>query len=128
MLKFIGDGLLAVFAVGADGRSVEQVRHAALAAADAARAAVLGSFVGSAGLFEHTAPFGLALHLRQVLYGNIGSGNRLDFTCIGPAINFAARLERLAGKPGRMSPPRNRFPTAVAAMRGASILLRQLLT
>ncbi len=45
--------------------------------------------------------FGLALHLGDVLYGNIGSGNRLDFTCIGPAVNLAARLEKLAGRLGR---------------------------
>ena len=44
---------------------------------------------------------GLALHLGAVLYGNIGAGNRLDFTCIGPAVNLAARLEKLAGRLGR---------------------------
>ena len=45
--------------------------------------------------------FGLALHIGDVLYGNIGSGNRLDFTCIGPAVNFAARIEKLTGRLGR---------------------------
>jgi len=45
--------------------------------------------------------FGLALHIGDVLYGNIGSGNRLDFTCIGPAVNFAARIEKLTGPLGR---------------------------
>src|SRR5207248_5739028 len=45
--------------------------------------------------------FGLALHLGDVLYGNIGGGSRLDFTCIGPAVNLAARLEKLAAKLGR---------------------------
>jgi adenylate cyclase len=45
--------------------------------------------------------FGLALHLGEVLYGNIGSGDRLDFTCIGPAVNLAARLEKLAARLGR---------------------------
>src|SRR6202030_1713951 len=45
--------------------------------------------------------FGSALHIGDVLYGNIGSGNRLDFTCIGPAVNFAARIEKLAGELGR---------------------------
>jgi len=41
--------------------------------------------------------FGLALHLGELLYGNIGGGNRLDFTSIGPAVNLAARLEALCG-------------------------------
>jgi adenylate cyclase len=42
--------------------------------------------------------FGVALHVGKILYGNIGGGNRLDFTCIGPAINLAARLEKLTGR------------------------------
>ena len=45
--------------------------------------------------------FGLALHVGDVLYGNIGGSNRLDFTCIGPAVNLAARLEKLTGGLGR---------------------------
>jgi len=45
--------------------------------------------------------FGLALHLGDVLYGNIGGGNRLDFTCIGPAVNLSARLEKIAAKLAR---------------------------
>jgi adenylate cyclase len=45
--------------------------------------------------------FGLALHLGEVLYGNVGGGNRLDFTCIGPAVNLAARLEKLAASFGQ---------------------------
>jgi adenylate cyclase len=35
------------------------------------------------------------------MYGNIGGGNRLDFTCVGPAVNLAARLEKVAAKLGR---------------------------
>jgi adenylate cyclase len=45
--------------------------------------------------------FGVALHVGKILYGNIGGGNRLDFTCIGPAVNLAARLEKIAGQLGR---------------------------
>jgi adenylate cyclase len=53
--------------------------------------------------------FGLALHIGDVLYGNIGSGNRLDFTCIGPAVNFAARIEKLAAQLGRAILASNEF-------------------
>jgi len=45
--------------------------------------------------------FGVALHIGGVLFGNIGGSNRLDFTCIGPAVNLAARLEKIAGQLGR---------------------------
>ena len=44
---------------------------------------------------------GMALHLGEVSYGNIGAGNRLDFTAIGPAVNLAARIEPLNAQLGR---------------------------
>src|ERR1700719_1914352 len=94
VLKFMGDGLLAIFAVAGDET---EVCERALAAARRAQANV-------AALSDSAIPglrFGLALHIGDVLYGNIGSGNRLDFTCIGPAVNFAARIEKLAGELGR---------------------------
>ena len=40
------------------------------------------------------------MHVGKILYGNIGGGNRLDFTCIGPAVNLAARLEKLTARLG----------------------------
>jgi adenylate cyclase len=49
------------------------------------------------------------LHIGDVLYGNIGSGNRLDFTCIGPAVNCAARIEKLTGQLGRAILASNEF-------------------
>ncbi len=100
VLKFIGDGLLAIFPVAADRTDTRNVCSNALAAAIDARANIagLGTPMGIEGVDE--VRFGLALHLGDVLYGNIGGGNRLDFTCIGPAVNFAARLEKLAGKLG----------------------------
>ena len=94
VLKFMGDGLLAIFTIASDET---EVCRRALAAARQAQANV-------AELASSTMPglrFGLALHIGDVLYGNIGSGNRLDFTCIGPAVNFAARIEKLAGQLGR---------------------------
>ena len=42
--------------------------------------------------------FGVALHIGEILFGNIGGVSRLDFTCIGPAVNLAARLEKIAGR------------------------------
>jgi adenylate cyclase len=100
VLKFMGDGLLAIFAVAPGGENVRDVCDAALAAARAARIAI-ASFGAPHEHGLEGVRFGLALHLGQVLYGNIGSGNRLDFTCIGPAVNLAARIEKLTGKLGR---------------------------
>jgi adenylate cyclase len=45
----------------------------------------------------------LALHLEEVLYGNIGGGNRLDFACIGPAVNLAAQLGRAIVASGKFA-------------------------
>jgi adenylate cyclase len=94
VLKFMGDGLLAIFPITSDA-DAQAVCHAALAAAREARAAIDGlDLVGHASATR----FGLALHVGEVMYGNIGAGNRLDFTCIGPAVNLAARLEKLAAR------------------------------
>jgi adenylate cyclase len=98
VLKFMGDGLLAIFPIG-DGADSAKVCAAALAAAHQARANVAELHVAPDE--ADSVRFGLALHVGDVLYGNIGSGNRLDFTCIGPAVNLAARLEKLAGRLGR---------------------------
>ena len=43
----------------------------------------------------------MALHQGEVMYGNVGSASRLDFTTIGPAVNLTARLETLARDLGR---------------------------
>ena len=93
VLKFMGDGLLAIFTIAGDET---EVCHRALAAARQVQANI-AALAGSAmpGL-----RFGLALHIGDVLYGNIGSGNRLDFTCIGPAVNCAARIEKLTSQLG----------------------------
>jgi adenylate cyclase len=95
VLKFMGDGLLAIFPIVGDEA---EVCRCALAAARQARANVEAlSAPAAVGL-----RFGLALHIGEVLYGNIGGGNRLDFTCIGPAVNLAARIEKLTGQLARV--------------------------
>jgi adenylate cyclase len=96
VLKYMGDGLLAIFPISAE-RDFAGVCAAALAAGKQAREQI-AALCASDG---DGPRFGLALHVGDVLFGNIGSGNRLDFTCIGPAVNLAARLEKLAGRLGR---------------------------
>ncbi|OWJ66371.1 adenylate/guanylate cyclase domain-containing protein [Inquilinus limosus] len=87
VLKFMGDGVLAIF-------PVEQAGGAA-AACDAAVSAVRAIREGLAAGTEPLA-VATALHLGPVLYGNIGSPDRLDFTVLGPAVNLTSRLEGLA--------------------------------
>src|SRR5579871_1906114 len=97
VLKFMGDGLLAVFPideyVGDAGKACAQV----LEAAHEARANVEAMQFQIGETIERFR-FGVALHVGRVLYGNIGGGNRLDFTCIGPAVNLAARIEKMASR------------------------------
>jgi adenylate cyclase len=100
VLKFMGDGLLAIFPIGSDSDPGE-VCVRALAAAYEARGNV-AAITQPTRTEVRAVRFGLALHIGNVLYGNIGGGNRLDFTCIGPAVNLAARLEKLAAKLGRV--------------------------
>jgi adenylate cyclase len=97
VLNFMGDGLLAMFPIERQEESA-QVCNQALAAAIETRGKVLT--MPKLKEMEHLAGvrFGLALHVGEVLYGNIGGGNRLDFTCIGPAVNLAARLEKIAAQ------------------------------
>jgi adenylate cyclase len=94
ILKYMGDGLLAVFPVG---ENVSKVCEGVMDAAREARANV-DALQFPIGETVERFRFGVALHVGRVLYGNIGGGNRLDFTCIGPAVNLAARLEKMASR------------------------------
>jgi adenylate cyclase len=100
VLKFMGDGLLAVFPIDEYVGDSPQVCARVLQAARDTRASVEAMQYKVGDAVERFR-FGVALHVGQILYGNIGGGSRLDFTCIGPAINLAARLEKLTGKMGR---------------------------
>jgi adenylate cyclase len=97
VLKFMGDGLLAVFPIAEQPGDTQAVCTNVLAAARESRASVEAMHFAVGETIERFR-FGVALHLGKVLYGNIGGGNRLDFTCIGPAVNLAARLEKIAGR------------------------------
>jgi adenylate cyclase len=100
ILKFMGDGLLAVFPIAKDGGNLGEVCEKVLGAAREAKAAVDAMQYPSGESIERFR-FGVALHIGEILFGNIGGSSRLDFTCIGPSVNLAARLEKIAAKLGR---------------------------
>ena len=99
VLKFLGDGMLAIFPF------VEAARDdTCIQALDAAAEAMHGLDGLNAARRETGKPIAavdLALHLGEVLYGNVGAVDRLDFTVIGPAVNEAARIETLCEPLGR---------------------------
>ncbi|MDO8978742.1 MAG: adenylate/guanylate cyclase domain-containing protein [Afipia sp.] len=101
VLKFMGDGLLAVFPITDKEGDTETVCRRVLEAARACRASVAAMSYAYERETLDNFRFGLALHIGKVLYGNIGGGDRLDFTCIGPAVNLAARIEKITGRLNR---------------------------
>ena len=91
ILKFMGDGFLAIFPVE---EGVDVCRLALDAADDALqRVEALNDARTKEG--QVASDFGLALHLGDVMYGNIGSRERLDFTVVGPAVNEISRIEQM---------------------------------
>ncbi|MBL8692396.1 MAG: adenylate/guanylate cyclase domain-containing protein [Rhodospirillaceae bacterium] len=92
VLKFMGDSVLAIFPASS---GAEAACTSALAAAEEA-------YDACAALETIDTPtrIGVGLHVGKVSYGNIGGETRLDFTCIGPAVNLASRLQSLAASQG----------------------------
>ena len=94
VLKFIGDGILAIFpVVGGERRAAPAMPLCARCRPRAIGMAHLDERRRRQGL--PPLPFGAALHLGEVLWGNIGAADRLDFTAIGRAVNLVSRLEGL---------------------------------
>jgi adenylate cyclase len=96
VLKFIGDALLGIFPVPADDPAAACAR--ALGAAEKAQEALATFNAERTAAGKAPIDYGIALHVGDVMYGNIGGENRLDFTVIGPAVNLAARIEGLCGE------------------------------
>lgn len=92
VLRFIGDAVLAIFPIR-DGGSERNACEAALSAARDAdnKMAKINQERAAAGM--EALSFGLGLHVGDVMYGNIGVPERLEFSVIGPAANEVARLE-----------------------------------
>jgi len=91
VLKFMGDGILAIFPDDDRRQACSRALDAALAAE--VQVATLNQARSGRGL--PVTDFHLSLHVGDLLYGNIGSRSRLDFTLLGPAVNEAARIEAL---------------------------------
>ena len=92
VLKYMGDGVLAIFRAEQDGQS-------ACAKALAAAREILRRIAQDRDQAEPAARFDIkmALHFGEVAYGNIGSGARLDYTVVGGSVTLASRLADLAG-------------------------------
>jgi adenylate cyclase len=95
ILKFIGDGLLAIFPID-DATSPARAAADALAAAHEALDAVRRLADDPAMAGEPPLRVVVALHAGTVIYGNVGAADRLDFTVIGPAVNLVSRIETVA--------------------------------
>ncbi len=98
ILKFIGDAVLAIFPLHHGADPGEVCRAAYQAARDARTAVEIYNL--TRGEERPALDFGIALHLGEVLYGNIGAPHRLDFTVIGPAVNLVSRIEGLCSELG----------------------------
>ncbi len=113
VLKYMGDGLLAIFREPEDdsGRAAQSALTAAVETLARLEAA------NGEGRFRPAITAGIALHHGEAAYGNVGSGARLDFTVIGPDVNLASRIAQLnktIDEPLLMSKP------FVDHLRGAS--------
>lgn len=91
ILKFLGDGFLATFDLTDKNPAI--VCESALDAAVAVRANFAGFNQTRREARQPTLGFGLALHVGEVFYGNIGTDHRLDFTVVGPSVNEASRIQ-----------------------------------
>jgi adenylate cyclase len=91
-LKFMGDGVLAIFpAADDDDFSTASVRALEAAGEGLDRLAVINKARRETQKSE--VRIGIGLHLGEVIFGNVGAADRLDFTVIGPAVNLASRIE-----------------------------------
>lgn len=96
VMKFIGDAMLAIFSLG--NRDAEIASSAALKAAREAIQSMRAHNVTCIECGEPSVDFGIALHMGEVVFGNIGAPDRLDFTVIGPAVNRVVRIEEMCRK------------------------------
>ncbi|MEM7225237.1 MAG: DUF427 domain-containing protein [Pseudomonadota bacterium] len=101
VLKFIGDAVLAIFPIDDPRHPNPDACGQALAAVRDAEARLMAVNDGRRAAGQLPLEFGVGLHRGDLMYGNIGTAKRLDFTVIGPAVNEASRIEGLCKPLGR---------------------------
>jgi adenylate cyclase len=121
VLKFLGDGLLAIFRI--DNRRRSEICVAALTAASEALDLMDILVTQRRNEGKPTPALDIALHVGAVQYGNVGTDTRLDFTVIGPAVNEAARIELLCKELGHPLLVSRAFAEAASASRGHLVSL-----
>jgi adenylate cyclase len=121
VLKFLGDGLLAAFAVIAGNR--DAVCGAALDSAVEALARMESLNARRRAEGRQAIELDVSLHIGTVQYGNVGTATRLDFTVIGPAVNEASRIERLCEPLGRHLLASQQFAEAASSSRSLLVSL-----
>jgi adenylate cyclase len=99
VLKFIGDGILAIFPL-VDAAFRQYAARQALQAALEAKTGMIKINKARAARRLPPLHYGLGLHIGELVWGNIGAVDRLDFTAIGPSVNLTARLEELSASLG----------------------------
>jgi adenylate cyclase len=99
VLRFIGDAVLAIFPIR-DGNPQSACALAMAAVRDAnSRVQELNAQRVASNM--EALDYGLGLHVGDVMFGNIGVPERLEFSVIGPAANEVARIESLTKTLGR---------------------------
>jgi adenylate cyclase len=121
VLKFLGDGLLAVFRLNERRRA--EICTSALAAASEALDLMELFAADRLKDSKPTPGLDIALHVGTVQYGNVGADARLDFTVIGPAVNEAARIEVLCKELGHPLLVSEAFAEAAEDSRGHLVSL-----
>jgi adenylate cyclase len=95
VLRFIGDAVLAIFPIGEGQFTAEEACRRALDAAADAQARMLTANEERQTSRAPMLDFGLGLHVGEVLFGNIGVPERVEFSVIGPTVNEVARIEEM---------------------------------
>lgn len=90
--KFLGDGFMALFGIGADAAN-----HADEAVATGRDMLAALKELNASLVREGREPIaiGIGIHTGPAIVGSIGSPERLEFTAIGSAVNIASRIEGL---------------------------------